>query len=265
MVGVDVAARTVPARPQARPMFFWPRKSIADCTCAQSFSSKAMWCIWMRWPRTKLMVWWSGPQRRNTNQILDPVRDAEAQHLAVELRVLLAVVDAEGEMAELQRADARTCCGPVIAFCSAKRSRSRCPWGPRTPRPCRCRARRLERSSPPMPSASKPFLRSASEVAGRPGTTACCSATGRPCSAAPRGRRPWWRDARGRFPCRRRRGPAPARNSSVCCAVSGVSKVAWLKRLTWIMVPPDARSPSSRQKRSNLTGTCWVFAKWGEA
>src|SRR5690348_8145889 len=47
-----------------------------------------------------------GTTAHEDEEVVDPVGDAKAEHLGIELRGLLRILDHEGDMAEFQRADA---------------------------------------------------------------------------------------------------------------------------------------------------------------
>ncbi len=72
----------------------------------QSRSSKAVWKCRFEPVCIRLMVWWSGPQRRNEKKSRHPVGFAKAEHVAIELGDVLDVGDMEGDVAELVRHDA---------------------------------------------------------------------------------------------------------------------------------------------------------------
>ena len=142
--------------------------------------------------------------------VLDPVRQPEAEHAAVVFDELLGLVDAERQMAELERADAgdrlvlgdRRLLGEHVDL-GALRILER--HGLREcPARCRCATRSAR------PRLRDPCGCRRTRCPDRPGTTAWCSAPDRPSRAAPRGRRPWSPDAPGRSPARRPQGPRPA-------------------------------------------------------
>ncbi len=96
--------------------FCLPRKSQAVCTWPQSFSSNAMWWSASRLPLHEVRRCGGPAAAQEGEPVLDPVRDAEAEHALIEGNGLVEIGHREGDMAELERADAghRRRASPVV-------------------------------------------------------------------------------------------------------------------------------------------------------
>src|SRR5580693_8266166 len=63
VIGVDIVAGAMTARTPDNGNFLGAEEIARRLDLRPALSSNATWCICVRLPHTKLMVWWSGPQR----------------------------------------------------------------------------------------------------------------------------------------------------------------------------------------------------------